>query len=264
MTVAQLYFDVGNTCLKWALDVSGKYEWEGRFNYHQKDFSQLVLPEGVEVESVWASSVASKEVCCALEEWSVAELGLPVRWASVNKQQSGIKNKYQALEQLGVDRWMAVLGARQGLVNANLLDNAVIVVDAGTAVTVDVLDSQSCFVGGFILPGLVMMHDALVGRTAGIHSSLSQNEAVLGKNTVECVNSGVHFGYLGALERVISEALSQLSDSGSDVVLYVTGGDAEFIERSMLPVMKKVKVCEVLPSLVLDGLRCVAREAKLK
>lgn len=260
----RLYFDVGNTRLKWALDSHEGPVDSGYIDYRKDGMSSLNLPQELTLDSIWASCVASSEVRVMIDGWVSERFGLPVEWSAVCKQQCGVVNGYEALNQLGVDRWMAVLGAKHYLLNNALQGSSVIIVDAGTAVTVDALSAESEFKGGVILPGLVMMHDALVGRTAGIASSLSGDVPVVGANTQECVNSGVRYGFLGAVDRVVAEVLHDLSLSESDVVLLLTGGDANLLADALSSYVGKFRVCEVLPMLVIDGLRCVANSGGSK
>jgi len=141
---------------------------------------------------------------------------------SVAQHALGMANNYEDSSKLGVDRWVAALGAR--FVAA---EGALIVIDAGTAVTIDLVSSNNQFEGGVILPGFSIMHDALLGRTAGIESSRQAVVSVIGKNTRDCVNAGVQYGLIGAIEKIICEIISLTSDEKPR--LLIMGGDAEAI-----------------------------------
>ena len=135
---------------------------------------------------------------------------------------AGMTNNYADLERLGVDRWVAALGARSLVPHG-----ALIVIDAGTAVTIDLVSTDNSFEGGAILPGFAIMHDALTGRTAGIESNRQPVTSAIGKNTRDCVNSGIQYGLIGAIERLVCEIAASVD--GRAPRLLITGGDAQTI-----------------------------------
>ena len=251
----RLFFDIGNTRLKWQLDegLQGVVVETGSILYKKEGWSGLMqLTQLDNVGFIWASSVASTDVKSMIDGWARDKFGLKVNWLSVVEERCGVKNLHYPLAQLGVDRWAAVLGASQYLLTNNVVGSAAIIIDAGTAVTIDVLTENLEFQGGAILPGLNMMHDALVGETQGIDSSLAGDLTVPGQNTQQCVNGGVHYALFGAIERLVAEMKSSLNLPNSGVVIMLTGGDAILVER-----YSSLKFV-VLPSLVVDGLKCVA------
>jgi type III pantothenate kinase len=189
------------------------------------------------VESVWLSCVASQQVRDSISSQIEGLFGLQPHIATVSAGAAGMVNNYQDLGKLGVDRWVAALGARSLAHEGDL-----VVIDAGTAVTIDLVSAENRFEGGVILPGFVTMHDALLGRTAGIQSQLSEIESVIGKNTRDCVNSGAQFGVLGAIERVVAEIIDvvhtrqgQSGLASNAPRLLIMGGDADrIVEGSSL------------------------------
>jgi type III pantothenate kinase len=141
--------------------------------------------------------------------------------AQVSPSLAELKNGYADLARLGVDRWLAVAGARQVIASGN-----VVVVDAGTAVNIELLDAEHVYRGGVIMPGMELMHDSLVGRTAGIESTMGVDQYVVGVNTRQCVNAGVRNSVFGGVERAIKEICENLVGS---VSIIVTGGGAQAI-----------------------------------
>lgn len=250
----RLFFDIGNTRLKWVFEGEDQSAIaNGSVLYKKEGWTALdQICDVGQVASVWASSVASRDVVLLIDAWAKEEFDLTVNWLDVSEERCGVKNSYKPLAQLGIDRWAAVLGAKQYLLANGLEGSAAIIIDAGTAVTVDVVTSDLMFQGGAILPGLNMMHDALVGATQGIDSSLVGGLIMPGKNTQQCVNGGVHYALFGAVERLVVEIQNTLNLSSSQVVLMLTGGDALLIEKG-----SNLRFV-VLPSLVIDGLICVA------
>ena len=124
-----------------------------------------------------------------------------------------------------------------------------IVFDFGTATTINVIDSNSCFIGGSILPGLMMGINALSKDTALLPSVfLSPHTPLIGQNTKECITSGAIFGNAAMLDGMTRKIEKLL---GQKVTVIVTGGNAENI----------VPVCEHPinhePDLLLEGLYCL-------
>ena len=219
----RLLIDIGNTRVKWAL-VDRKLFAKG----DASDWS-LVQKQKDEFQSIWISCVGKdstfKQVVKQLRELSDIE---PIS-VKVSAKACGLVNQYKSLDRLGVDRWVAAIGARALRPTGEL-----IIIDVGTAVTIDCVDAESNYLGGVILPGFAMMHDSLVGKTAGISSLRQDPVAIIGQNTQECVNSGAHYGLVGAIERIVSEI--RVDHGGDSTQLLITGGDAEqVIASSHLP-----------------------------
>jgi type III pantothenate kinase len=239
--IMKLLVDAGNTRVKWALAESqvGTLVENGILESNiinsgvvDADWSALADYVG-KVESVWLSCVASEQVRDLISSQAEEMFGLQPHIATVSADAAGMVNGYRDLSKLGVDRWLAALGAR-----ALVDEGDLIVIDAGTAVTIDLVSAENRFEGGTILPGFTSMHDALLGRTAGIQSQPSAVESVIGKNTRDCVNSGAHFGLLGAIERVVAEIVglvqagqSQRGLSSKAPRLLIMGGDADRIVK---------------------------------
>ena len=152
----------------------------------------------------------------------------------------GIDVAVEKPEAVGVDRLLAAGAAFRRV------RGAVIVVDAGTALTVDLVSSAGCFMGGTISPGLKAMANALSSETSLLPEvNLEAPASAVGRDTRECIRAGVLFGAAGAVDRVVEE-LSDAADRSPRVVL--TGGDAHVLS----PFLKSTHDSE--PDLVLHGL----------
>lgn len=132
---------------------------------------------------------------------------------------AGLVNKYKNPRALGVDRWLACLAAWR-----ESEKNAVLIVDAGSAITIDTVNDKSEFVGGYIIPGLEMMQKALVGNTGqiacGISAQFCDNYNRLPTSTNEAVQRGSCFAVLASVERAVRQFLQQWPDGR----VYFTGG----------------------------------------
>lgn len=146
----------------------------------------------------------------------------------------------------GQDRLLNALAAYDAL------SQACVVVDAGTALTVDFVDGEGVFQGGAILPGAQMMLDALRARTAALPEvSLARpGPEAFGKNTVQAMLNGVHFGIRGAV-RAIVERYAEAYEAFPLVV--ATGGDAVLLLEDD-PIIDRL-----VPDLTLRGIEVSCR-----
>ncbi len=162
----------------------------------------------------------------------------------------GIDVAVENPEAVGVDRLLAAGAAfRQ-------VGGSVIVVDVGTALTVDLVSAGGCFMGGTISPGLKAMAKALATGTSLLPQvDLAAPATAVGRDTQECIRAGVVFGAAGAVDRVVEE-LRDATDGAPRVVL--TGGDAPVLS----PYLKSPH--DFQPDLVLHGLVYAFRNRKLK
>lgn len=149
--------------------------------------------------------------------------------------------EYSPPTAVGADRVANALGA--------LLRTAppLIVVDFGTATTLDCVDAKGHYVGGAIMPGLHVSLQSLVGRTAKLPSvAIEAPPRVIGRDTVSSLQSGVVLGYAGAIDRLVTGAAREL---GETVSVIATGGLGSFF----------VDLCESIDEydahLTLDGLK---------
>jgi type III pantothenate kinase len=126
----------------------------------------------------------------------------------------------------------------------------VVVVDFGTAVTFDIIDSRGCYAGGVIAPGLEAMTDYLHQRTALLpRISLIEPPAALGKSTKHAMLAGAIFGYRGLVREILRQIKSELGARRLHVA--ATGGYAELIASGVK------EIHGVAPGLTLEGLRLI-------
>jgi type III pantothenate kinase len=202
-------------------------------------FGGLARPE--RVAAVCVASAAHTE---ALAHWVQSHWGLDVQRIVACAAQLGVTNSYKDPTRLGADRWAALIAAR-----ARHTD-AVCVVDCGTALTVDALDSKGVFRGGVILPGLALMRDALLRRTQGVRDAQGDEGSVFAQTTADGVVAGTLFGLVGAIDRILDEQAAML---GVAPQVLITGGDAQ-------PVLALLRHAhQHVPDLVLEGVAHIVR-----
>ncbi|NNC98677.1 MAG: type III pantothenate kinase [Gammaproteobacteria bacterium] len=218
-----LLFDIGNTRLKWALCNAGQIVESGVHDSAQICRQNLTdwLAELPKPQSIWISCVGKDAQSEFLSAWLLTHFALQAVVVGVTDSACGIRNGYLDHERLGVDRWLAAIGARTLVSSGD-----VIVVDAGTAITIDWLSRDNVYEGGVILPGANLVHDVLEGQTAGIAASQADTDNIIGKTTGECVNSGIIYGLAGAVERIVNEMQKTIQQPASIVL---TGGGADML-----------------------------------
>ncbi len=144
---------------------------------------------------------------------------------------------------MGVDRWLALLAARE------ITREPVCVVDAGSAVTLDALDELGRHLGGLILPGMAMARRMIHERTARVRVDEAFTPAWWADNTSDALNNGTHWAIVSLIERFVAESGRRLA---ADCRLLLTGGDAPAIMDSLS------LHGQYEPHLVLQGLGLVA------
>ena len=105
-----------------------------------------------------------------------------------------------------------------------------IVIDMGTATTMSVIDRKGNYIGGVIMPGIRVSVDSLVSRTAQLQRiSLDAPDKVIGKNTINCMKSGVIYGNASCIDGMIDRLAEEMGESPDDVKVVATGGLARVI-----------------------------------
>lgn len=233
-----LAIDAGNSRTKWGVfDDKGVQIGQGALD----NLEIALLPEQLREFSgcrrAVVSNVAGEAVATRLNI-ALAALGIPVLWVQSQAVACGVKNGYQQPEQLGTDRWAALIGAW----NAHHMP--CVVVNAGTALTVDALSGDGEFLGGLIVPGFGLMRESLVTGTAGIAVAAGQWRDFPG-STADAVQTGALTAMAGAVQHMTS--LLEMREGRAPICL-LSGGDAELLAAA-LP-----KAPLIVPNLVLLGL----------
>jgi type III pantothenate kinase len=134
-------------------------------------------------------------------------------------------NGYSNPEQLGVDRWLGLLGLQAGYALPACL------VDCGTAITLDLLDGQARHRGGLIAPGLMTMQRALQTDAHGLGGlEVRAGAFELGHDTAGCIQAGCLMACAGLIEKTLTQLTEGLNEP---VRLVLAGGDAERIGRQL-------------------------------
>lgn len=142
---------------------------------------------------------------------------------------TGLKLKYANPKEIGADRIAAAIGAVSLYPNTDL-----IIIDLGTATTIEVVTSQKEYLGGAILPGLRISVEALANGTAKLPIvEITKPEHSLGSSTVEAIQSGIFFGHLGGLKELCYQYQTTVF-KGKKPLILGTGGFSRIFEKSKL------------------------------
>jgi type III pantothenate kinase len=156
---------------------------------------------------------------------------------------TGLKVRYRNPLEVGADRIAGAIAAAQRNPGSNL-----IVVDCGTATTFDVITAGGDYMGGVILPGVGVSAETLASRTAKLpRVEIARPETVLGRTTIESIQSGLYHGHAGAIRHLVAELTREVFH-GERPHVVGTGGFARMFEEERI-------FDEIVPELVLLGLK---------
>jgi type III pantothenate kinase len=249
-----LAIDAGNSRTKWAaFDPAGELKAQGIYVN-----TELVAAE---VPVVWhacsraiVSNVAGSVVAEVLQA-KLHTLAIPVRWAAASATACGVRNSYESPQQLGSDRWAALIAAWQHY------RAPCIVANAGTALTVDALgcsnqNGHGVFLGGLILPGFNLMLNSLAAGTSGL-AQLSGSLQDFPTNTGDALHSGAISAMTGAITSMM-EKLHQRESRKPHCIL--SGGDAALPAEALQRQTSIANHVVIADNLVLQGLLLIERE----
>ena len=245
-----LLVDIGNSAVKWCtLSADDQLSPMGHDYYPTKNitpaFFNALWADLDKPEKIVVSCVAKNNVWQALQKGCGNLWSLDAKRMSSPKKACGLTNAYEDVESLGSDRWFAMLGAFNQQTTASSSSSSYLVVGCGSAITLDIIDSEGLHQGGYILPGLAMMKKSLALETANVcvDPELSNPSLLPAKTTAGCVDAGI---LLSAVKLI--EAVFEQQSQHNPVRCYLAGGDAAVITDLL-----SIKYV-IMPNLVLRGL----------
>jgi len=230
-----LDIDAGNSFVKWRVKdgpeiIAAGSEVTGQVIKAGIDLQQI---EGLSLARI--ASVAHPTLVETLREQVQQNFNIDLQMARVSLLVAGVSCGYTEPETLGIDRWLAAVAAYQRY------SGAVLVVDAGSAITIDLVGPQGEHLGGYISPGLRLMREALRQGTEQVQVDEIEplNMLVPGACTQDAVSRGCLLAAVATIEKLASQYPASI---------VITGGDAPVVAEAL-----SLSVDHV-PDLVLDGL----------
>ena len=216
-----LSIDAGNSRIKWRLTNNGELLSQGTHltsdiaNEKNIDFSAIKSPSEIRI-----ASVSGDKVVELLKQQLRQQFSAPIRLAVVSATLGELSCAYEDPQTLGIDRWLAIAAAYDAY------QEPVMVVDAGSAITIDIIGPDGQHVGGYIAPGLRLMHDALWENTSDVRVVGSGAEELWlpGKNTQQAVNRGCLLAAVSTIESLASQF---------PVRIVITGGDGKILLQAI-------------------------------
>jgi type III pantothenate kinase len=248
-----LLIDIGNTRLKWAQLRDGVLSQQQAFAHANGDRAKSIEQMTTSVprpERVLISNVGGAEVGAACADAVRARWSIEPELVVSTSQAGGVTNAYREPEKLGVDRWLAMIGARA------ILSGALCVVSVGTAMTIDGVDAQGLHLGGLIVPGPHLMVASLLDNTSEIAARATHphtGDGLFADHTFGAIHQGARHALAALVMRAVGEMERRL---GVKPTVVLTGGASERI-ASLLEIS-----CQGVPDLVLRGLATIAAQRR--
>jgi type III pantothenate kinase len=239
-----LAIDAGNTRIKWGIHSQGVWHATGSCATSEACALAALSEFCGQVRRIIVSNVAGAAADMAIRE-ATARFSAAADFVVSRSAQCGVRSSYEHPEQLGCDRWAALIGAH------HLYPGASLIVNVGTAMTVDALCADGLFLGGVIVPGLELMRRALDTYTAALRMQPGEVR-FFPINTGDAIMSGAAHALAGAVERMGAF----MRESGEDPLrVILSGGDAA--------VLRPLLALETIPvdNLVLEGLAVIAEQS---
>jgi type III pantothenate kinase len=239
----KLLLDIGNSSVKWVWSTPQGLGEKGRFVHHGADFASLAgqaWSRLAQPRTIVVSNVAGADVAARLQDWTQQHWQQVPGFLAASRAAAGVRNGYAEPETLGIDRWAALVAAYTAW------RSSVCVVDCGTAITLDLLDTDGTHRGGLILAGIGLMQSALQGNTANLDVPVANRPLqLLASTTGDAIASGSVYAAAAAIEHIAGRMATQCNQLPR---LLLTGGDASRV----MPLLGVA--CNHEPDLVLMGL----------
>jgi len=215
-----LIIDVGNTRIKIAIFENGKLVHNETITKEKFEIRTIDLVKKYKCTNAIISSVAS------IKKTQTAKLSAEINLIELNRSTKvPFKNEYSTPKTLGVDRIALVSSAISKFPNQNVL-----IIDAGTCITYDFIDSKGSYLGGAISPGLNMRYKALNTFTEKLPLlAPDYNNQLIGNSTENSINIGVVNGVISEIDSFVN----QYRKINKDLTVVLTGGDTNFLANRL-------------------------------
>lgn len=195
-----LQMDIGNSSAKWRLLTNGEVVSRGRYCEDDEPSATALLSSFEVPTSIVIASVAGGSRERQLTELLLATWGVQPEFVRTQASCDGLTNSYTDPSRMGVDRWLAMLGARRRS------KKRLCVVDAGSALTIDLVAASGQHEGGYIIPGASLMERALLLDTDRVRFAEDAKYRLSpGTSTAEAVRHGIAVAQVGSIATVLEQ-----------------------------------------------------------
>jgi type III pantothenate kinase len=250
--MAVLLIDIGNTRIKWARFDQGRLgarRAATHAGWQVEDYARRVIGSARGLTRILVASVAGKKIDRAFAAAS-RSAGIKAQFISVPRRGGGVTVGYDEPWRLGVDRFVAAVGAHHLFKGV-----PVWAVGVGTAMTLDLIAADGRHKGGVIVPAPALMVDTLLTRTSGIRrrarGGATGARGLLARSTRAAIRQGARFAAAALIDRAVAEAEELI---GKRPFVVVTGGESAAVR----PLLKSHAAG--VPDLLLKGLAVLAQE----
>lgn len=251
----KLVIDAGNSRVKWASVIDGKFKFGGAQSWKEREFSEIFDELWANItapSAVYVANVAGQRFAQALEAWVKSHWNCKVEFLKPQLEQCGVLNQYATPFELGADRWADAIAAW------HKYQHAVAIFDAGTSITLDIIDDDGNLLGGTITPGINLMINSLLKGADGLRDMLGIPRDELrtipleldGKTTRDNILSGCILPAVAYLEYSAKQLQKKF---GNNFKCLVVGGDSDVLIQHL-----DTSLFEYHPYLVLEGVAIAA------
>lgn len=236
-----LQLDVGNSSAKWRLVTNGRATATGKYLAGDEASRQLLFDCAAQVGQIWISSVAAPAAEAELAAMVRNHWGVEPWFARTQARSGNLVNSYDDPGRMGVDRWLVMLAASQRI------SGRACVVDAGSALTIDIVDASGRHEGGYIIPGPALMERALLLDTDRVRFEEEVDyDLTPGSSTAGAVRHGIALAQAGAVALAVDRC------GNEPMELLFCGGGGEHLLQLV------GRGGTYAPDLVFDGLELMA------
>jgi len=224
MAETHLLVDIGNTATKYCLKSDLQHEKVNVLNHGEKDFVQVLtaLHDAKPVTALSLSTVYQADFTDQIKNWCNKHQ-VDFYRATSQSHSGDLKNGYTVAQQLGIDRWLAMIAVRQQT------KSPFFIVSCGTAVTFDAVDSSGQHLGGAIMPGVELMQRSLSEKTIAlqVEHDLIASENKLALDTTAAIANGTMMAITGFIEKMADLANMEMKQG------ILTGGYAPQVAQAL-------------------------------
>ena len=243
-----ILLDCGNRNLKAQFWESGRLQASFAGSYHSGWQQRLGhWMQGLSAKHCYLASVLDSTRHEELDQLLASQFGAAVTRYMSTAKALGVTNGYQQPERLGVDRWMTLLAALK------MSSGDRIIIDAGSAITLDLLRADGQHLGGAILPGF----NTSIGRFKRIFQYIDFDAPTIAETRQPgcSTEAAIHINYAQSTIEILPELVNRwIQLFNADATILLAGGDAARVQRIL------DQTCRIVPDLVFRGIRRLARQ----